>query len=408
MLAARIGAQGLALLFTVVIARRLGSAGFGEYAFMAACIFIGNAVSTFGTDMLLIREIAAQADFSRLPAALIIQLVLSAGFAALVWLGAPALPNQGQALVPALRIFSLALFPLSFFSIFTAALRGNQSIGSYALLNLAVPLLQLSAAWWVDGVVSLAVLLLIVQGIAALLAGIVCTRQVAGFWRGWRFSIAEFRSVAVGSAPLGLLSLLGMMYQKLGLTLLSVLGGPAPAGWLSAAQRPVEASKTGHYAVFTALYPGMARSWADPEGKAGWAETIRYSWKLLVAAACLAALALFLFAGPLVRLVYGAGFEPAIPALRILAWTLVPYTVNSFLTLSLVAARKESPVGWILTVSLAGLVLMSLWWIPLMGAEGAAWAILAADCLQAVILMTYRAAAHLSIQGGVRELSHLS
>src|SRR5690348_10935688 len=85
LLAARIGTQGLAVLFTVLLARRLGANGFGEYAFMAAVIFIGNTLTTFGTDMLLIRDIAARDDFSRLPAALFLQLALSVLFIALTW-----------------------------------------------------------------------------------------------------------------------------------------------------------------------------------------------------------------------------------------------------------------------------------------------------------------------------------
>jgi hypothetical protein len=52
-LAARLCAQGALALFTILIARRLGSAGFGEYAFIASAVFIGNMLTTFGTDMLL-------------------------------------------------------------------------------------------------------------------------------------------------------------------------------------------------------------------------------------------------------------------------------------------------------------------------------------------------------------------
>src|SRR5512140_2768818 len=89
LLASRVGTQALMVLFTILLAQRLGSAGFGEYAFLAATIFIGNMLTTFGTDILLMREIASRRDFSQLPAALLLQLGLSALFVVLVGFGAP-------------------------------------------------------------------------------------------------------------------------------------------------------------------------------------------------------------------------------------------------------------------------------------------------------------------------------
>src|SRR5258708_28095634 len=126
LLLARLGTQLGAALFTILLARRLGTAGFGEYAFIAAIIFVENALTTFGTDMLLIREIAARADLSRLANALQIQLVLSIALIAMAWLFGAWIPNQSPEVIVALKIYSLALIPMAFFTVFTTALRGKQ------------------------------------------------------------------------------------------------------------------------------------------------------------------------------------------------------------------------------------------------------------------------------------------
>ena len=60
----RLGAQGLGVAFIVLLGRGLGSAGFGEYAFLAAVLTTGNALTTFGTDMHLIRQIAGEGKLS--------------------------------------------------------------------------------------------------------------------------------------------------------------------------------------------------------------------------------------------------------------------------------------------------------------------------------------------------------
>jgi O-antigen/teichoic acid export membrane protein len=69
----RFGSQLLAVISSLMLARYLGSAGFGEYAFISAIVMIGNALSTFGTDMVLIRRISSRQDYADLSSALVIQ-----------------------------------------------------------------------------------------------------------------------------------------------------------------------------------------------------------------------------------------------------------------------------------------------------------------------------------------------
>jgi O-antigen/teichoic acid export membrane protein len=387
LVAARIAAQALAL-FSLLLARKLGSVGFGEYAFFTTVVFIGNIVTTCGTDLYLIREIAARDALADLPAALWIQLVFSALFIAGAALVAPFVPNQSADSILALQIYSLTLIPLAFYSIFTTALRGKQRMDLYALLSLASALVQaLVIVLFLlgsGGVVLLAILLLGAQVLVTVLAGWFCVRQVGGAWRGWgwRFSWPHVRTVLIASAALGVLGVLGMLYQKAGLLLLSTLSGAALTGWYAAVLRVLEASKLFHVATLTALYPLMAK----PSGPA--AGAIQFSWKVLLAGAFALALGLSLLAAPVVDLLYGAEFAPAAPILHILAWALVPYAINSFLTLAFVARNRTHTVVGALTASLVALALLSLWWIPLYGLEGAAWAALSAEALQAILLLS--------------------
>ena len=380
--ASRLGTQALMVVFTILLARRLGSAGFGEYALLATTIFIGNMLTTFGTDMLLMREIAARGDLSNLPAALLLQLGLSALFVALVVFCAPFFPNQSASAVLALRIYSLALFPLAFYTVFTSALRGMERMNSYALLSLVTVLLQvIVVAFLPSGIVALATWLFIIQISVTLLAGFFCTLQIPGFCQVWNFSLHTVPALIRASAPIALLALLGMAYQKLSIYVLSALAGAALTGWFSAALRAVEASKTIHVSVFTALYPAMARAEPDSTG------IFRLTWIFLLAGATIIALILSLLAAPLVTILFGADFAPSIPALQILAWMLVPYTVNTYLTLAFVAAKQERMVAVALSASLLALIIINLWWIPRFGLIGAAWAALAAEIFQALLLL---------------------
>jgi len=377
-LVARLGAQASLALFTILIARRLGSAGFGEYAFIASMVFIGNMLTTFGTDMLLIREIAANRNFSHFNPSLFLQLFLSLALILLSWV-LPPLPGQSSTGWLAFKIYSLALIPFAFFTVFSSVLRGLQRMGHYAGLNLSISLLQLVTTFvFIDtrsNVVSLAWLLLGVQIAAAILAGWLCRDQFSNFHLLEQFSLHQFRPVL----PLAALSILGILYQRLGILLVTFLLGALATGYFSAAQRVVEFAKTAHLAIFTVLYPAMAKS------RRGLRD-FRYVWLVLLGGALTAALGISLLASPLTLILFGAEYAASVPLLRLLPWMLVPFTISTFLSLSLVAANREMPVLIALSISLLTLIAFNILWTPRFGVTGAGWAMLLAECVQAGIL----------------------
>jgi O-antigen/teichoic acid export membrane protein len=407
--ASRFASQALMVLFTVVLARRLGTTGFGGYAFIAAVMLVGNALTTFGTDMHLIRKIAASDDLSELPAALLVQLLLSTLFIAAVLSLAPHLQHQSADTVLGLEIYSLVLVPLAFFSVFTTALRGRSEMGAYAALNLLSALAQTVLIWLLlspgGSVASVAWLLVLAQVIVAVLAGGLCALRVPRFWSDWGTSLKGMRALVIASAPVALLATLGILYQRLSLLMLPALGGSTMTGWFAAAARTVEAAKLFHIAAFTALYPELAKSAAAEASAWKGTETLhgrgavfaQRQLPLLLGAAAAIALGLSLLAAPLTGILFGDGYAPAVPALRILAWVLVPYTMTTFLSLALLAANRERIVLRGLVTGLLALVLLNLLLVPLAGLRGASWACLAAEVLQASVLIGHELPVHLRL-----------
>jgi O-antigen/teichoic acid export membrane protein len=307
---------------------------------------------------------------------------------AAAWLGGGYLPNQSHAAIQALQIYSLALIPLAFYTIFTILLRGEQRMDAYTLLNLGISIIQVGAILTfmksASNVVTLSIVLLCVQVMAALLAGIVCVAVIPDFWKIWQFSFESILPAVKAAAPIALLALLGMLYQKMSITMLSMLRGPTETGLFSAAARAVEASKTIHLAVFAALYPALAESLSErPKTDETVSKREVAYFKILVAGALLASLILYLFATPIVSVLYGADYFASVNILQILAWTLIPFSINGFLSLFLMALHREQLINLIMVASLLGLLVLSLWWIPIYGAVGAAWSFLTAEYLQA-------------------------
>lgn len=392
LLSAQLGTLGLMLLFTVVLAQRLGEVGLGSYAFMVAVIFFGNTATTFGTDMLIIREVAARGDLSLLPAALRLQLFLSALFIGLVFLGAPALPNQSREAVQGLQLYSLALLPMSFYTVFSAALRGYERMNLVMWLTLALAVLQVGLTWFfirpASSLVTLASLLLATHVGVASLAAYFCLTQIPDFRSNWQTSGAVMPALLRASAPIASLALLKVLYQKLSVYMLSTYAGAAATGWFSAALRPIDALQIGHIALLGALFPVMVQKHAGRKKESRTHTRIfSISWWLLLTLGILGAAILFLLAPLLVQLLYGSRFEPTIPALRLLAWTLIPYSVNIYLSSDLLSAGNERQVAFAFMLSLLVLAGLSGWWIPRWGLLGACLARLSAETIQAAIFL---------------------
>jgi O-antigen/teichoic acid export membrane protein len=176
-----------------------------------------------------------------------------------------------------------------------------------------------------------------------------------------------------------------VIYQRFSLVLLPTLAGSAATGWFSAGARLIEAAKIGQVAVFTALYPLMAQ--ASRTQGANWSRSLRLPGLFLLGGALIAALGLYTLARPLVVLLYGAQYLSAIPVVRILAWILVPYALNNFLTLAFLARGQESVIGRALILSILSLALLTFRWAPSSGVLGAASAALCAEIVQSVALV---------------------
>ena len=89
-------------------------------------------------------------------------------------------------------------------------------------------------------------------------------------------------------------------------------------------------------------------------------------------------------AAPLIGIVYGSDFVPAVPALRLLAWIFIPFTANTFFSLFNLASHKEKLVMSVQLAGLVALVGLNSWWIPKWGLTGACLAAIVAESVQAV------------------------
>lgn len=376
LLLARLTAQGLAILFTAIIARKLGVNDFGHFAFIASIILIGNTFSNFGTDTFLIREIAHAGQVTEIAAqSLALQLLLSALYCAamIFYRNTPLL------------LYSLALFPLALFSVNNALLRALNRMDLFWLLSLANGIVQVIAAYFSSDVLTLCLFLLIGQCLLSALSILICSASLPHFSL---LPLKDFRPIFKWILPFAALTILLVLIQRLGVLSVSTLLGDSATGLFSSSARIVDGLKFGHYAILGALLPALSRGTPD-----SW-QSFRKAFLLLMTASLVFAIALVVFANPIITILYGKEFFPAVPQLRLLSWTLLPYTISSFISYNLIARGLEYTLVKATVISLIIYAVLYLWLIHSTGLSGAIWATLIAECLQAVVFILFYSLNH--------------
>lgn len=400
LLLSRVVTQVQLLLLTVLLARTLGKFGFGQYSLIASLVLLANVLTTFGSDTIIIRSVAGarRADIPEVSAALHLQLALSTLAIAAIWVWTGAFTGQSAGVISALRLYSLSLWPLAFFSVFSAVLRGFERMDLYLAISLGMAGLQILSVWLLlrsgGDLPGLMAVLLSIQIFGMLFSFILCQAAVPFFNPPWKPNLLTTLNLLHTAWPLAVLSIGGVAYQRLGIYTLSYWGSSGQTGLFSAAAKAVEALKIGQIAILGALLPALTRL----QGNAGSgklekvlaARISRLATAGLTAIGLLGAAALTIFASPLVSGLFGPDFSEAVPVLRMLSWILLPYSLSASLAVEMIAKGREKPVTFALLAGLGSALALSTVLVPGYGALGAGLAAVFGECIQAGGLCYFR------------------
>jgi O-antigen/teichoic acid export membrane protein len=372
LLLARIGAQALAILFIALLARRLGVADFGQFTVIAAILLLGNTFTNFGTDTVLIRELNRAPAPRLIPQTFALQLALTTLWVIVTLFLEPNSP---------VLLYSLSLFPLAVFSVANAALRAHGRMDLVLALSLINGSVQLIAAYFSLDIFTLCLNLLIGHFLIAAVSYRLCVASLPDFRL---LPLPNFFPLLKLTLPFAALTFLLVLSQRLGVLAASVLLGDSATGIFSSVTRIVDGLKLGHYAILGALLPVLSRR--APEAT----QSFRKGFILLIVISILMAIALTLLSRLIISTLYGDEFHSATNLLPLLGWSLIPYTVSSFISYHLIARGWEKTLVQATAVSLVVYLVLYISLIPTYQLDGAIYAALVGEIMQAIVIIIFQ------------------
>jgi O-antigen/teichoic acid export membrane protein len=369
---ARVLNLALGVVVTALVARTLGDVGYGQWSTIFVVLGLVGYLMNFGMEGVVVREASREPEreLEWLGSMLALRLILI-GPVVVIAAGAIVLLHSSQQMLVA-----------GFILLITMPFSGVGVLGMIFQLRVrnVVPMLVLTlrSVLWGGAVfviysnggsmVELAIAMTVTNSIGSL-AQLLAARRVVGQWLApTRQHIGTLLRVGI---PLGLSGVLVIFYARIDQVIVYVIAGARSAGLYGAVYGVLDQSHFVPVSVLTTLAPIIAAAW--PADRERLLRTVRLAAEFM-AISSLGALAFACVASTqIVRLVFGAGFVAAAPALPVLgaAFVFICFGyLNGNLLVVMGLQKRLLRISLIaLVVNLIGNFIL----VPIMGFMGAAW-----------------------------------
>lgn len=366
----------LTLVVSVWLARYLGAAGYGMYAYTFAIIGLFGNLATAGLEEIVVRDLVKSPE--RRSAIMGTTFLLKVGFGILAGsfaLGSVCLARPGEPLVIQLTAIVAASFLFEPFQTLTLWFQ-SQTQSKYAVVAKSSILILINL-----GKIALLLTHASIQAFAwaALVESLLVAAALVAIYRFkgnairlWRFSRAYAGSLLRECWPLALAGLVGSLYGRLDQLFIGGMLGNEAIGLYSAAVRISEAWTLIPLAIITSTFPSLVA--AQKQASPLYQLRLQTLCNVITVLAIAVALPMTFLAKPLVTALFGAAYAPAGPVLAISIWGSV-FIFMGMLQSCWYVSEGLTRIALIRTLLCAGLnALLNLLLIPHYGFVGAACA----------------------------------
>ncbi len=371
-------------LFTIFIARQLGTEGFGAFSFALALASILVIVGEMGLPKMVVRELTNHREdvakyIGDLSVLRLITGLASMGIVALILALAPRAPDTR------IPLFLIGLSLLVFTGLrrfFDAIFQAFEVMKYQALVDMVDILLTFGVGTALlfngYGLMGIAFAMMVGATISMAMDFIILTRKLGK--PVFSFDLAFWKRMALGALPFGVIGVLTFLFGYSNTVLLSFFKGDEEAGLFSSAYRVIWMTAIIPATCMTAIFPFLARIGRSSDGRHR--DAIRLVIKYLACLSLPFAALLAICAPQIISLVYGKSYSDASTAL----WILAAIPLFSFAYIPLIDLmnsqykQRFSVIAILLCAAInTGLCLVLA---PLLGLVGAAISTLIAEaCL---------------------------
>lgn len=372
--------KGAGLIIAVLVARYLGAAALGTYAAVLGLSLLLENIIPLGQPFVIIRQVARDRTsllsfwLNTSFVTFLIALVVGCVLAMVIHLFINDVEYATSAYIVAIYLPIAGLFGIAM--AFVQGLEQMEAMTISAFIGRVVGLLVLwvllqsglkvAATFIGYGAYQLVALL-------ALILIILRKSDHAGVFRETRLNLTQCWTTLRISFPFAIQSLLRSGLDQLSIIILPLLVTMEIIGMFDAADRIRQTSAMIIPIITLPILPALSRMILSNREQS--ISLMEKALKLLLVVILPFVFFVAISADQIIRLVYGPGYEAAIPVLRVVVWAQVFIVVDAVLNQALVARGNEKAMMRFTALSLGVNVILLLILAPRFGAIGTAWAV---------------------------------
>lgn len=364
--------HGLRLVYVAALARYVGVEGIGKISTATALVSLSILIVNFGLDTLVIRDLAgdktrageylANVAFVRL----LLTLAMAAVLAAVV-----SQSHYPREVIIIIAVYALTYVLDSFSDVARSIFHAYQRMEYAALMqcvrdaiNVGASLLGIALGWSLVAIVW-------ISAFAALIK--LALSMIAVQWRfvrpALRLDPALLRQLLWAAVPFAALLSIGVLHGQLNIIILSWIDTAEAVGIYSAATFPIVTLLILPDIFMQSIFPVFSNHYQRSTMALN--EAYRASYKAMLIVGFPLGAGTMLVSRHVIRLVYGPGFEQAVPVMNILALqllTMVGYVNGAFLN----ATNRQTLFAVLRAAMVTFSALLCIILIPTYGYLGAA------------------------------------
>lgn len=383
------GSAALLLLLLMTAGRFLSAADYGRFSFALALATIIETVMDIGLGPVTVREVARDRDgagrFFR--NVLGLKLLWVAGGLALLLVVVPVLRSD-PLVIRTCYLLGISSAVRSYLLTVRGLLQGLNRFDIEAgvvladrVLLLALGTLALAGGYGLTGLaIAFVAARLVMAGGVAWLVQSVAQSALPTFDR------TSWRRIQAAALPLGFFMITLNLYTYIDTVILGIVRSDAETGWYAAAYRIYEGLTYAPAVLSAVLTPRFSYLFVH-DRPALHAQFVRALLGAATLGLGLGGAALW-FARPVVTLLFGASYAPAVAPLQVLSGGAALVFCTWILHAAAIATNLDRRLLTTTAVGLGSNVALNLLMIPRWGIAGAAWATVLAEAVTVTLLWT--------------------
>jgi len=380
LLGERILRMAVSLFVTIYVARYLGPERFGLLSYALSFVWLFSSLASFGTDNILVRELVRHPEQRK-------NLI-----GTVFWLKVCGSVVMGTAITTVLYFrtedqqtyWLIALIALGFLFqatnvvdfYFQAQVQSKFTVRAQIIQLLITSLFKIYLVWNEAELVWFAVALMLDQAVVAVLFLIMYSWKIEKF-PYLSFNIIKAKLLLKDAWPLIFAGMVVSIYMKIDQVMLKEMLNTKAVGVYAGAVKLCEAWYFVPTALVASLFPAVVEARKNSEKI--YEERVQKLYDLMVWGSVAVALPTTLLSDWIILILYGTDFQEAADVLRIYIWAGVFVSLGVASSKWLVAENLQRYSFYVTTLGAILNVGCNLWFIPIYGIKGAAFATLMAQ-----------------------------